>query len=691
MEPVYRILNQLQDTLYSANISNPIDLPQIAVVGSQSAGKSSVLESIVGKDFLPRGTGVVTRRPLILQLRKLDKDSDTDWAEFTHAPGDVYTDFSKVRDEIEAETNRLVGTKKQISPKPIILKCCVKNASDLTLIDLPGLTKVPIGDQPSDIGEKIRDLVLQFVSKPNCLILAVSAANVDLANSDSLSIAREVDPQGLRTIGVLTKIDLMDKGTDVIDILMGKAYPLTHGYVPVICRSQQDIKDQKSMAKCLADEKAFFRSRERYAKLASQTGIPYLRTYLSKLLLSHIFDVLPSIKHEIQAILEASEEELHSYGDTLDASNVTFATHGPLVLSIFTKYSQRFADAIDGKLNEIGVTPGQLSGGARINFIFHDMFTRHIMSLDPLEGLDDEDIRTAIRNATGPRTALFVPEIAFEIMVKQQIGKLDGPGLQCIEFVFDELQRLLISSEVHEMRRFSKLRLAMLEVGQNMLKRQIEPMTQMLHNIINVEKAYINISHPDFIGGSKAVSQAMTVRQMAYQDDPSVKPPSTGTRGQSRNPRSQVSTSPKSDENSLFSFFRFNPGGRSGSANTKNEAKPPKIARMPQVLNISVSNEREEMEVEIIKCLIVSYFDVVRKSFADLVPKSIMYFMVNTVSNELQSELVHQLYREATFKELTEENPEIALKRETCRETLRTMRLALETVNNVRDIARNIR
>jgi dynamin 1-like protein len=70
---------------------------------------------------------------------------------------------------------------------------------------------------------------MKYITKPNAIILAVTSANTDLANSDGLKLAREVDPEGLRTIGVLTKVDLMDQGTDVIDILAGRVIPVLLG------------------------------------------------------------------------------------------------------------------------------------------------------------------------------------------------------------------------------------------------------------------------------------------------------------------------------------------------------------------------------------------------------------------------------------------------------------------------------
>ncbi|GLD55389.1 dynamin-1a isoform X1 [Lates japonicus] len=190
MEDLIPLVNRMQDAFSSIGQNANLDLPQIAVVGGQSAGKSSVLENFVGKDFLPRGSGIVTRRPLVLQLM----NCPTEYAEFLHCKGKKFTDFDEVRQEIEAETDRITGANKGISPVPINLRVYSPHVLNLTLVDLPGMTKVPVGDQPADIEYQIREMLMQFVTKENCLMLAVSPANSDLANSDALKIAKEVDP-----------------------------------------------------------------------------------------------------------------------------------------------------------------------------------------------------------------------------------------------------------------------------------------------------------------------------------------------------------------------------------------------------------------------------------------------------------------------------------------------------------------
>ncbi|MED6287131.1 Dynamin-3, partial [Characodon lateralis] len=222
MEELIPLVNRLHEALGTVGQSCSLHLPQIAVVGGQSAGKSSVLENFVGRDFLPRGSGIVTRRPLVLQLL----NSNIEYGEFFHCKGKKFTDFDEIRREIETETRRLTGSNKGISPVPITLKIYSPHVLNLTLVDLPGITKVPVGDQPADIEYQIRDIIMQYICKENCLVLAVTPANTDLANSDALKLAKDVDPEGQRTIGVITKLDLMDKGTDAREILENRLLPL---------------------------------------------------------------------------------------------------------------------------------------------------------------------------------------------------------------------------------------------------------------------------------------------------------------------------------------------------------------------------------------------------------------------------------------------------------------------------------
>jgi dynamin 1-like protein len=154
MDKLIPLINELQKMFATTKVPFSVEMPQIVVIGGQSSGKSSVLESIVGRDFLPRGVNIVTRRPIVIQLVNTPS-AQQDWIEFGHKPDVTFVDFVKARDEIIQDTDRVCGNDKNISNVPIICKVFSKNVVDLTLVDLPGLTKIPIGSQPHDIEKKI--------------------------------------------------------------------------------------------------------------------------------------------------------------------------------------------------------------------------------------------------------------------------------------------------------------------------------------------------------------------------------------------------------------------------------------------------------------------------------------------------------------------------------------------------------
>jgi replication fork clamp-binding protein CrfC len=197
----------------------------------------------------------------------------------------VFTYYAgAVRREIAEETDRVTGRSRQISPVPIHLSVYSPNVVNLTLIDLPGLTKIAIEGQSDSIVGEIENMVRSYIEKPNTIILAVSPANQDIATSDAIKIAREVDPQGERTFGVLTKLDLMDKGTNALDVLEGHSYRLQHPWVGVVNRSQQDINKNVDMIAARRRERDYFAQSPDYGHLASRMGSEYLGKLLSKVL-----------------------------------------------------------------------------------------------------------------------------------------------------------------------------------------------------------------------------------------------------------------------------------------------------------------------------------------------------------------------------------------------------------------------
>ncbi|XP_075899708.1 dynamin-1a isoform X8 [Nelusetta ayraudi] len=512
MEDLIPLVNRMQDAFSAIGQNANLDLPQIAVVGGQSAGKSSVLENFVGRDFLPRGSGIVTRRPLVLQLM----NCPTEHAEFLHCKGKKFTDFDEVRQEIEAETDRITGANKGISPVPINLRVYSPNVLNLTLVDLPGMTKVPVGDQPADIEAQIREMLMQFVTKENCLMLAVSPANSDLANSDALKIAKEVDPPGSRTIGVITKLDLMDDGTDAKDILENKLLPLRRGYIGVVNRSQKDIDGKKDINAAMAAERKFFLSHPSYRHLADRMGTPYLQKVLNQQLTNHIRDTLPGLRAKLQSQLLSIEKEVEEYKNFRpdDPSRKTKA-----LLQMVQQFSVDFEKCIEGSGDQIDTA--ELSGGARINRIFHERFPFELVKMEFDEKELRKEISYAIKNIHGIRTGLFTPDLAFEAIVKKQIQKLKGPTLKCIDMVVSELTSTIRKCS-QKLAQYPQLREEMERiVTQHIRDRESRTKNQVLL-LIDIELSYMNTNHEDFIGFANAqqrINQMSKKKAAGNQDE----------------------------------------------------------------------------------------------------------------------------------------------------------------------------
>lgn len=444
---------------------------------------------------------VNTRTPGYEDDENLDPNNrdqeGVEWGEFMHMPGKRFTSFQQIRQEIVRETDRLTGSNKGISREAISLKIFSPHVLALTLVDLPGITKVPVGDQPENIEEQIQEMILEFISNPNAIILAVTAANTDVANSDALQIAKAVDPYSNRTIGVLTKLDLMDPGTDAADVLLNRVYPLRRGYIATVNRGQKDINEDLSIRAGLQKEEEFFRTHPVYSRdrnLLGKCGTRVLAKNLNNILMHHIRDVLPDLKNRITTMMADVQQELDALGSSGDQSRNSL---GGTLLGLLTKFANNFASIIDGKGGELRNSEAntknlalvELFGGARINYIFNDIFAASLMTAGPFDGLSDDEVRTTITNAMGTRRALFVPEIAFDILIRRQIARLESPGIECVDLVYEELQRIASQSEPKELTRFPHLRERVCDTVSNLLKRCMSPTQLMVENLVKVELA----------------------------------------------------------------------------------------------------------------------------------------------------------------------------------------------------------
>ncbi|XP_032164865.1 dynamin-1 isoform X1 [Mustela nigripes] len=740
MEDLIPLVNRLQDAFSAIGQNADLDLPQIAVVGGQSAGKSSVLENFVGRDFLPRGSGIVTRRPLVLQL----VNATTEYAEFLHCKGKKFTDFEEVRLEIEAETDRVTGTNKGISPVPINLRVYSPHVLNLTLVDLPGMTKVPVGDQPPDIEFQIRDMLMQFVTKENCLILAVSPANSDLANSDALKVAKEVDPQGQRTIGVITKLDLMDEGTDARDVLENKLLPLRRGYIGVVNRSQKDIDGKKDITAALAAERKFFLSHPSYRHLADRMGTPYLQKVLNQQLTNHIRDTLPGLRNKLQSQLLSIEKEVEEYKNFRpdDPSRKTKA-----LLQMVQQFAVDFEKRIEGSGDQIDTY--ELSGGARINRIFHERFPFELVKMEFDEKELRREISYAIKNIHGIRTGLFTPDLAFEATVKKQVQKLKEPSIKCVDMVVSELTATIRKCS-EKLQQYPRLREEMERIVTTHIREREGRTKEQVMLLIDIELAYMNTNHEDFIGfanaqqrsnqmnkkkasgnqdeilvirkgwltinnigimkgGSKEYWFVLTAENLSWYKDDEEKEKKYMLSVDNLKLRDVE----KGFMSSKHIFALFNTEQRNVykdyrqlelACETQEEVDSWKASFLragvypERVGDKEKASETEEngsdsfmhsmdpqleRQVETIRNLVDSYMAIVNKTVRDLMPKTIMHLMINNTKEFIFSELLANLYSCGDQNTLMEESAEQAQRRD---EMLRMYHALKEALSIIGDI-----
>lgn len=460
MDSLIHTINKLQD-VFAVVGEHKIDLPQIVVVGSQSSGKSSVIESLVGKSFLPRGTGIVTRAPLILQMIRYNRDEREsmveltrnekikEWARFLHKPGQVFHNFDEVRKEIEDRTDVLAGNNKGITHEPIVLKVYTV-LYNLTFVDLPGITKLAVGDQPEDIDEQIQDLILKYVRQPNSIILAVVTANTDPSTSESLKIAKSIDPESARTVAVVTKLDLIDKGTvqDTAELLCGHKIPVRLGIIGVVNRSQKDINDNKSLRETLKSEKEFLKIN--YPDIYKKHGNQMLANTLQEILLMHIKKTYPVLRKTLYDTKTRLENELKTL-QTPD-QKVSF------VLGLLKDICKSYCDSITG--NRKDISEKTIMGGAKISQIINQEYVEKLNKIDPLLNLTDENIGNILLNSAGTNKSSFVNEKALENMVSRQLENLIEPAMVCVDLVSVEMLQIFDTIDqcyLDTLKRFPKL------------------------------------------------------------------------------------------------------------------------------------------------------------------------------------------------------------------------------------------
>ena len=519
---VLRMANTLQGIFagelagHGSELQMP-EVPRLVVVGTQSSGKSSLLNGIMAADILPLGEQMVTRAPLNLQLTH-EPDASAMRAEFGQfrdgqwvveesialaCPDPTSAQMAQIRRAIESQTEARAGTQKGVSTEPIFLRLFSPHVPNLSLVDLPGLTMTALTaqGQPKNIKEQIRNMVSSYIAPQRTIILMVCPARSDLEADPAVELCREHDPNGSRTVGVLTKVDLMNTGTSIVHYL-SNAVPsdlqLSLGYFAVKMRGPAE--KALSVREGFGSEADYFASHATYGRpravFAERLGVPHLSTFLSRVLLQHLRQHLPSILGEVMALHQATERQLTELGPAVPSDD---ASRSALVQNVCASFCREFVGALVEKRADVKT-------GRKIK----DAFTALQAQLKAVQPFDqsefsDEYLLDAVKDCEGNHLSFPIPPIELlEHMIthpeRRPLRKLLPPCLCCLSDVHEELralcQRLLHQGQLS---RFPNLQAKMREQVEALLDRERQLTLTKLDELVSMEEAYVYTDDPEFL------------------------------------------------------------------------------------------------------------------------------------------------------------------------------------------------
>ena len=619
-----RKLINLIDQLRDCGVNEYIKLPRICSLGTQSSGKSSVLESIVGLDFLPRGDGVVTRRPLELRLCHIN--SGEPWAIFEERKGVKFTDFIKVRETIEALTDEVCKSNKNIKDKPIVLNVYSQTCPDLTLVDLPGITRVPVGDQPDNIEEITKNMAIRYIDDPLTIILCVIAANVDIATSDGLKLAKQIDVSGSRTLGVLTKLDIMDAGTDARKALMNEEIELKLGYVGVKNRSKQDLINKLSMAETSKKEKEFFKSHPVYKNLPSgHLGTDVLINKLTKIYFRIIRENLPRIIKAINDRVKTAEEELASLGQPMPIDD---AGKMSLLWNMINEYCDLFRNVLQGKYNNKNINFLEGEGGFKIKILYKKLLEDFTGDYKATARYTDENINYALTIHEGDSIPGFPSVDAFIYLLRPQLEKLRDPIEECFQEVFQYID--FLSGKILEkvFARFPQAINDMTDLISAYLFEERDKTKYLLDSIVDMEINYLFTNDYDYLNNFTTFI-------------------------------------PKSNQIQ----------NKDINNNINNNEIKPEIKIEPKTVFINEIRNRIE-----------AYFKLIVRNLRDSVPKIIGKYLVKELEENMQIKLYNKLYNAKEMTDLLNEPESIAERRKELNDMIKVMKNAQKIIRRDPDL-----
>lgn len=363
-------------------------------------------------------------------------------------------------------TDQIAGSNKGIVDKPLILTIYSNTCPDLTLIDLPGITKIPLtgSDQGEDIEKITKTMSIRYCSDPMTIILCVIPANADISTSEALKLAKDLDPTGDRTIGVLTKIDIMDRGTDAAKILRNNEVYLKMGYVAAKNRSQEDINNGMKVAQALENERKFFATHTIYSSLPHGCcGTDVLSNKLKEIFYEHISKFFPEIVSKINSQHKEKEKRLRELGPNIPLKESDKFSY---LWNLVNKFSYSFKNSLTGGYDKFSKMDTKLKIPIRgqIQTIFEKLFWEFDKNYNVTANYSDHEIKKIMDQYEGDALIGFQSIDAFYAILIPALSELQPPAEEALESISEILKEVASQCLSQECSRFPSLFEEMYEI-----------------------------------------------------------------------------------------------------------------------------------------------------------------------------------------------------------------------------------
>ncbi|WVZ56334.1 hypothetical protein U9M48_006882 [Paspalum notatum var. saurae] len=485
-----------------------IQLPTIVVVGDQSSGKSSVLESLAGIS-LPRGQGICTRVPLVMRLQD-DPSADSPKLQLEYSNGRVVaTSEAMVADAINAATAEIAGGGKGISDAPITLVVRKRGVPDLTLVDLPGITRVPVQGQPEDIYDQIAKIIREYIAPKESIILNVLSATVDFPTCESIRMSQQVDRTGERTLAVVTKVDKAPEG--LLEKVTMDDVHIGLGYVCVRNRVGEETYDQARV-----EEARLFKNHPLLSKIdRSMVGIPVLAQRLMQIQASIIAKCLPDIVKQINERLVRSSSELDQMPPDLNNTGDAVRAFFHIVKKVCSSLEKILVRGeFDGYPDDC-----YFHGTARVV----EMLNRCAKKLprecprraDELFLTEEMNV---LEETTGINLPNFLPRSAFHVMLKKKLEMVGQVPQDLVNEVWDYVEDLVMKILLQHSENFPQVQSSCRRAIQSLMEKTRARSAQHVKELIEMELVADYTANPDYMNTWTAIMEGQKKFMESVED-----------------------------------------------------------------------------------------------------------------------------------------------------------------------------